>query len=394
MKIETKQNTKKPLYAVGAALIASTLLFSACNAEPQPTEEVVLGGDTLPAEDCYKSPVTSSGVDYYDIGPGCEPVNGGFSIERYRFSGELYSYAPEDEVTENDLKEYAGTKFESVEQEREISIRGLYQGYGFEVIRTDSYREWAHANGIMGYTDDWYGAAAVGYDYPIADNGEMTQGMYFNIYLDPSGKFFVVTSCKDYKVICEFFEFGTEAEHSLMPEDYDVFCAEAFNEKFCSADAALEWAKENDVVVFEDLTCTSGRDVWDAFYLTTQESIPASVLCAFYYTLDKNSVSSELYEEEKDNYPVLYFYYITYDETYNIKTRDSSLNSIDYEYNGYLYLIQYDGENPEGAKYKYFNAFVLVDYEYITWDDISHGIYGSDTNGYVEHIIVYQDLFD
>lgn len=180
----------------------------------------------------------------------------------------------------------------------------------------------------------------------------------------------------------------------VLPADYDSFCAEAFNENFCSADAALEWALDNDVVVFEDLACTSGKDVWNTFYLTTEEGIPASVLCAFYYTLDEESVSEELYEEEKDNYPVLYFYYVTYDETFNIKVRDSSQHEIDYEYDGFLYLNHYSGENPEGSEDRFYNAYVLADYEYITWDDISHGIYGSDKMGYVEHITVYHDLFD
>ena len=180
----------------------------------------------------------------------------------------------------------------------------------------------------------------------------------------------------------------------ILPEDYDSFCAEAFNENFCSADAALEWAIDNDVVVFENLSCTSGKDVWNTFYLTAEEGNPASVLCAFYYTLDEDSVSEELYEEEKDNYPVLYFYLVTYDETYNIKVRDSSQHEIDYEYDGFLYLNHYNGENPEGSEDRFYNAYVLTDYEHITWDDISHGIYGSDKMGYVEHITVYHDLFD
>ena len=179
-----------------------------------------------------------------------------------------------------------------------------------------------------------------------------------------------------------------------LPEDYDSFCAEAFNENFCSADAALDWALDNDVVVFENLSCTSGKDVWNTFYLTAEEGNPASVLCAFYYTLDEDSVSEELYEEEKDNYPVLYFYLVTYDETYNIKVRDSSQHEIDYEYDGFLYLNHYNGENPEGSEDRFYNAYVLTDYEHITWDDISHGIYGSDKRGYVEHITVYHDLFD
>ena len=254
MKIESMQNKKKPVYAVGAAMLASAVLFSACTEKPYQTEDVVLEGEGQLVEDYTDQTTTTS--------------------------------ESETTVVEETLN-----------------------------------------------TVD-------------------------------------------------------------LPEDYDSFCAEAFNENFCSADAALDWALDNDVVVFENLSCTSGKDVWNTFYLTAEEGNPASVLCAFYYTLDEDSVSEELYEEEKDNYPVLYFYLVTYDETYNIKVRDSSQHEIDYEYDGFLYLNHYNGENPEGSEDRFYNAYVLTDYEHITWDDISHGIYGSDKMGYVEHITVYHDLFD
>ena len=254
MKIESMQNKKKPVYAVGAAMLASVVLFSACTEKPYQTEDVVLEGEGQLVEDYTDQTTTTS--------------------------------ESETTVVEETLN-----------------------------------------------TVD-------------------------------------------------------------LPEDYDSFCAEAFNENFCSADAALDWALDNDVVVFENLSCTSGKDVWNTFYLTAEEGNPASVLCAFYYTLDEDSVSEELYEEEKDNYPVLYFYLVTYDETYNIKVRDSSQHEIDYEYDGFLYLNHYNGENPEGSEDRFYNAYVLTDYEHITWDDISHGIYGSDKMGYVEHITVYHDLFD
>ena len=36
-------------------------------------------------------------------------------------------------------------------------------------------------------------------------------------------------------------------------------------QKNCSADEALKLAKESDVVVMEDMVCTSGKNVWDDF---------------------------------------------------------------------------------------------------------------------------------
>ena len=93
----------------------------------------------------------------------------------------------------------------------------------------------------------------------------------------------------------------------ILPEDYDSFCAEAFNENFCSADAALDWARENDVVVIEGLACTSGRAVWNTFYLKTEAGKPASVLCAYYYTLDEDQVAKNYMKKRKTIIPYCTF---------------------------------------------------------------------------------------
>ena len=72
-----------------------------------------------------------------------------------------------------------------------------------------------------------------------------------------------------------------------------------------TADEALAFAKENDYVVFEGLHLTAGGDVWDAFYERDMSGERAAVKLVNYYTLDPDRVSEELYEKEKDNYPVI-----------------------------------------------------------------------------------------
>ena len=94
--------------------------------------------------------------------------------------------------------------------------------------------------------------------------------------------------------------------------------------KVCSADEALRLSKESDVVVMEDLKCTSGKAVWDDFYESVSAGKSASVLCANYYTIDKEHMTEELYEQEKDNYPCLYFTLLEYDgNVFTTKCRDS-----------------------------------------------------------------------
>ena len=80
--------------------------------------------------------------------------------------------------------------------------------------------------------------------------------------------------------------------------------------KVCSADEALALAREKGALVIEERGVTSGKDSWDDFLKTASAGKAASILCAKYYTLDKDHMSEELYEQEKDQYPCLYFYLV------------------------------------------------------------------------------------
>nr|MBQ4456749.1 hypothetical protein [Clostridia bacterium] len=75
---------------------------------------------------------------------------------------------------------------------------------------------------------------------------------------------------------------------------------ESIFQTVCSADDALELARDSGLPVFEQQGCTSGNEVWDTFFQTVSKGTPASVLCAHYYVLDKERMSAELYAEEKD----------------------------------------------------------------------------------------------
>ena len=92
-----------------------------------------------------------------------------------------------------------------------------------------------------------------------------------------------------------------------------------------TAEEALRRSKETGAVVIEGLECTAGENVWSDFYKTVSKGEPASILVARYYTLDPARVSAELYEQEKDEYPKLFFYYLSYDgERYTVTVREST----------------------------------------------------------------------
>lgn len=162
-------------------------------------------------------------------------------------------------------------------------------------------------------------------------------------------------------------------------------------QKNCSADEALKLAKESDVVVMEDMVCTSGKNVWDDFYKAVSGGNPASVLCATYYTIDKNHMSPELYEQEKDKYPCLYFTLLEYDgNVFTTKVRDSKSDTIEGE-ESYKYIQHFTGNPPPTALYSTYDYFVLLDEKAENWEEIEAELYSSQYGVLRKYKTVYSD---
>lgn len=163
-------------------------------------------------------------------------------------------------------------------------------------------------------------------------------------------------------------------------------------ETICSADEALEMSRKTNAVVFERQGCTSGNDVWDSFYQTVMIGSPATVLCAHYYVLDKEHMSEELYEEEKDQYPKLFFYLLEYDgKEYSVKVRESSVEALDYQ-ETFQYLLHFTGNAPSAtALYKSYDNYVLVDDPTATMEGIWAGMLSSYYPSGYKHCTVYQN---
>ena len=157
-----------------------------------------------------------------------------------------------------------------------------------------------------------------------------------------------------------------------------------------TAEEALEMSKKTDTVVFEFRGCTSGQKVWDEFCRKTSKGKAASVLCAHYYTLDKEYVSEELYEEEKDDFPQLYFYLVEFDgQQYTVKTRESKSEDTGDEVS-YKYMLHFTGDAPNATSlFEKYDYYVLVDDETVTWEQIEHGMFSSTYGDYIRHSTVY-----
>ena len=161
-----------------------------------------------------------------------------------------------------------------------------------------------------------------------------------------------------------------------------------------SADEGLALAKVAGVVVTEDGVCTAGKPVMEAFYSRTQEGEAAKILIAAYYTLDKERVSAELYNEEKDKYPQLFIELIEFDGSeYRVRVRKS--DEIEPETDRtYDYLMHYSGEMPSAALHGYYDRYVLVNDDSVTWGEIEHGMLSSQMDDWVEHYTVFNDYSD
>ncbi len=162
----------------------------------------------------------------------------------------------------------------------------------------------------------------------------------------------------------------------------------------CSADEALERAKAGNVVVMEKLRITSGREVWDDFYHKTRRGKSAQVLCAMYYTLDPARIDPALYAQEKDKYPKLFFYLVTFDgKTYNVKARLSREDRLDYQ-SSFPYLLYLTDGTPPQADYSCFEHYVLVDDPTATWAGIEAGLVSSQFGVGYRHCTVCENIVD
>jgi len=167
-----------------------------------------------------------------------------------------------------------------------------------------------------------------------------------------------------------------------------------YEEKVCPANEALEWAKSRDAVVFEDGRLTSGEDVWGKFYENAGKGKKCAVLVADYMTLDNVNMSEELYEQEKDNYPVMELYLLEYDgDVFTINIRESDKKDTS-ETKSFKYLLHFTGDAPSQALYKTYDEYVLVNDPDLTHERIIESMVSSILEMHVEHFTVYRNCID
>ena len=162
-------------------------------------------------------------VEYYDIGPECNYCNFLYDIRDYLIKfDDRYMIDDDVTVTSDDLKAYAEEKLDSIDYADETSVRGIYQGCGFEIIRIDKFTGWEYKHGFDGYGEEDGYITSIVYDRPIADGGAMKATEFFGILFDPSRRFVIVHRCYDYKILYEFFNGKYNPDEHDVPEQAEL----------------------------------------------------------------------------------------------------------------------------------------------------------------------------
>lgn len=157
-----------------------------------------------------------------------------------------------------------------------------------------------------------------------------------------------------------------------------------------SADEMKEKAISKDFVVFEGFRLLSGKETWQEFYEKTQTGEPAVVYLAKYYTISKENMSEELYEQEKDEYPKLFLFCLMYDgEEYTVIDRPGYEEEPETA-RTYPYLKRLTGEpSSVHALFDSYDYYVLVHDPEVTWKELEWGMFSSQLGDYIDYYMVY-----
>ena len=196
---------------------------------------------------------------------------------------------------------------------------------------------------------------------------------------------------EDGRFIAYWLSEGDVYHHVDLPS-YDAPIEEQFS-SVDTADDALVKAQSSGIVVIMNMSCASGFDKWQEFVESVDSGEPAEVLAAHYYTLDKERVSEELYEQEKDDYPQLFYYLLDYDgEQFTVTVRRSDEQEPERR-ETYKCLNHYEGEPNKEASFSHYDYYVLTDDPEVTWEEIEKGMYSSQAGDWIPHCTIFQNVY-
>ena len=149
--------------------------------------------------------------DIYDMGviSWSRDTEHEYDISQYLIP-EGYEINSQDKPSsESELKEFAGSRLDTISKESDICVKGTYNNFNFLIIRRDRFDDWDQSEpyGIIAYgTLPYPGYAKIRYNY-YCDYWQLSS-YHINVltmFKDSSDKFIIITNCDNSKVITEFF---------------------------------------------------------------------------------------------------------------------------------------------------------------------------------------------
>ena len=156
-------------------------------------------------------------------------------------------------------------------------------------------------------------------------------------------------------------------------------------EKTKSPEWDLTKYKNGEYVVFEESECTCGEKLWQKFYTSCQKGKPATVKLFWYYAAYEQQATA-------DNMPTMALEELVYDGSkFTITSRG---NRDEVQEKEYKFLKKYTGEpTSKDAIFSSYEYYVLVNDNRVTWEDIEHGMFSSQSGDYIDHAMVFQKIF-
>ena len=152
------------------------------------------------------------------------------------------------------------------------------------------------------------------------------------------------------------------------------------------AEEMLVKAKEKGFLVTEGFQITHGEEAWQEFFETTNQGNPAVIYLAHYYTLDKERMSEELYEKEKEEYPKIFLFRVSYDgRQYTVIDRPGTMGQAELV-RAYPYLVKLEGKpSSVSTLFDRYEYYVLVHDKNVTWKQLEWGTLSSQMGDYIDH---------
>lgn len=194
----------------------------------------------------------------------------------------------------------------------------------------------------------------------------------FGLTLFDNSKTHLVTEPWESSTIDTFYAIGTENFPVEM-----------------TADEMLQKAKEEGFVVTEGSKLTSGSEALQEFMDTTKAGNPAVLYLAHYYTLNKEGVSEEYYEANKEEYPKIFLMSLYFDGEQYIVTDRPGYEAEPEMTRAYPYLVKFEGKpSSASAIFDRYEYYVLVHDKTLTWKEIEWGMLSSQIGDYIDHCTV------